>query len=129
MRFSQLIISVMGRLGNIPGLRFLHSYITAAAGMKSRFGQRKGDYEGFIYQGTSAVTDVRDAVRGSRGGAAGSAADDDEDYDDYDEEFEEDYYDQYDDGDSVSSQGYQEPVDDYPASDDHNSYFDDDYRR
>ena len=92
--------------------------------MRTRFGQRKGDYEAYISHAKGAGGDIRDAVGTPRRRG--------EQLDDEDEDYEDDYdYDDYeydDDGDGEYAGRANDPIDDYPVSDDDHTYYDDDYR-
>ena len=121
-RISSLISGVMVKLGALPGLGFLQSYVMSARGMKTRFGQRKGDYETYITSGRSAIGDVRDASGRPRRQV-------NQDVDAEDHMDDDDYMDDYDDydEDSVSMDSVDNFEDDYPASDQYNTYYNDDY--
>lgn len=109
------------RLAAIPGLNFLQTYVVSARGMKTRFGQRKGDYEAYLAAGQDAVGDVREASGKPRSRNSGQD-------EDFEEEYEYDYdYDDYDEEVDDFSGKRLGPSDDYPRSDDYHSYFDDDY--
>ena len=120
MKIGQLMVRVMDRLGAIPGLSFLGGYVVSAKATHTRFGQRKGDYESYIRNVGRAGGDIREAV-------GGSGDEDDDEVEEPDEGLvAHDDYDDYDD-ESVRGEGGLDMVDDYPASDEYNSYFDDDY--
>ena len=121
MNVTRVIERLMNRLGAIPGLSFLGGYVVSAKATHTRFGQRKGDYEAYVNNLRRAGGDVRELTgRGEEDG-----------YDEEDEvgdsSLEEDYYDDYDSDDFYRQSG-SNPEDDYPASDDNISYFNDDYR-
>jgi hypothetical protein len=122
IKITELISGIMMRLAAIPGLSFLQTYVMSARGMRTRFGQRQGDYEAYIAAGQSAMDDVREArgqPRRSDGPQGHGGRSEESEYDEYDYEYE---------GDSVGADSSVEFDDDYPAADDYNSYHDDDYR-
>jgi hypothetical protein len=122
MKIVEVLVRVMSRLGDVPGLTFLGGYVVSAKAQHTRFGQRKGDYEAYINNVRGAGGIVREAA-----GGPGQAGDDEvEDHDGGPVEHD-DYDDDDDDFDSVYGEGSNDSIDDYPASDENNSYFDDDY--
>ncbi|MEN1678606.1 MAG: hypothetical protein AAGJ46_03365 [Planctomycetota bacterium] len=129
---------IIGKLGGIPGLSFLHGWVSSADVQQARFLQKKGDYEGWVHNAREAGRGVGELAGhkggGDEGGSASSPIDEDgsEDsiYPSRPAEFVEDYYDLYE-GDSLSgneSDAGNLRVDDYPQSDDDVAYYDDDYR-
>jgi hypothetical protein len=83
MKFLALIEGVMMKLGMIPGLSFLHKYVTEFHGKQTEFYQTIDDYGGYARSAKEAVGDVRGAVRGSK---KEQAAEEEEE-----EEFEDDF--------------------------------------
>ena len=124
MKFSQLISGVMVKLAVIPGLGFLQGYVMAAKGMKTRFGQRVGDYEAYAAGATSAYQDVRGGEGSEEGVETGA---EEEDWESESDQVV-DYYDLYQDSDPLPQRGERyDQDDDYPSSDDYKSYHDDEY--
>jgi hypothetical protein len=125
MKISEFSSRLMLRLAHIPGLTFLQDYVISARGMKTRFGQRKGDYEAFIAAGRGAAGDIRDVSGKPRPQDVGDEEyEEDEIYED-DADYEDDYYD--DDERSAATDGVDDSADDYPTSDEHITYYNDDY--
>lgn len=134
MSLAKTFERILNSLAQIPGLRFLQDYVMSAKGMQTRFGQRKGDYESYLQAARNAGGEMGNVAGGSkkkRGAGGTEGADDDDQDGDLDDEQNYDYYDDYE-GDSNSeldqSDGKVAYEDDYPASDDQKSYYDDDYR-
>lgn len=124
MKLAQVIAKSMMRLSSLPGMKFLQGYVLAARSVRTRYEQRRGDYEAYIGAGQGAAGEVRNAYGEprQRGGAA-TDEDDEDQFSEYGYAYDYEYeYD--DDGDAQAASD----ADDYPASDDQTSYFDDDYR-
>ena len=128
MKFANAIMRIMNRLGAIPGLSFLGGYVIAAKTTHTRFGQRKGDYEAYLNNVRRAGGDVKGIADGSEDGGGmvvGVPESKDED-----RPVEYDYYEDYEDESGsygAAPRSTDGGYDDYPASDDATSYFDDDY--
>lgn len=122
VRIADLISRLMLRLAPLPGLSFLQTYVQSARGMKTRFGQRKGDYEAYLAAGRGAIDEVGNEVGGPREKGSGRQAAEGEGGYDYDDQYD------YDESDSFSSDSMDYLEDDYPASDENNTYYDDDYK-
>ena len=72
--FENLLI----RLGQIPGLMFLQTWLNEFRGSRQRIDQRIGDLQGYAYTAKQGMRDISGAVRG---------AEDDEDDEEGDEHF------------------------------------------
>ena len=123
MRLAETMIRIMNRLGAIPGLSFLGGYVVSAKASHTRFGQRKGDYEAYINNIRRAGSDVGELAGGANSG------DMDEQEGEYDElaEYEHEYDEEYEESEGDDYSVGLDLSDDYPASDENTSYFDDDY--
>jgi hypothetical protein len=88
MKLFSLVENVILKLGGLPGLGFLTSYVTDFHGRTTRLKQTRDLYKGY-------VTSVRDAggeiAQATRGGKAQEAEEDEEDI----EEEEEDDFESY----------------------------------
>jgi hypothetical protein len=65
-KIPSLIEGVMMKLGMIPGLTFLHRWVTDFYGMQTAIDQTTDDYFGYARSAKEAVGDVRGAVRGPK---------------------------------------------------------------
>jgi hypothetical protein len=92
MNLPSLVEGVMMKLGNIPGLTFLHRWVTDFYGKQTEFEQSIDDYFGYARSAREAVGDVRGAARGSK---KGKQAAQDEAEEEIEEEAEEEFEDDF----------------------------------
>lgn len=88
MKLFSLVESVILKVGGIPGLGFLSSYVTEVHSRKTRMGQQANLYRGY-------VTSVRDAggevVQAARGSSKEGAEDEEDDIEEEDADDSESY--------------------------------------
>ena len=89
MNLPPLVENVMMKLGNIPGLTFLHHWVTDFYGKQTEFEQSIDDYFGYARSAREAVGDVRGAARGSKKDKVEES--DEEGAEEEEEEFEDDF--------------------------------------
>ncbi len=124
-KLAEIFTRLLGRLANIPGLRFIQDYMVEARGAGVAFGQRKGDYVAYMRHGQGALDDVGEMAGRKKGGRV--EEDDDFDDDDYAVDEIDDL--EYDSDESSTYDGYSGTRDhDYPPSDEYNAYYNDDYK-
>ena len=66
MKVVSLVEGVIMKLGMIPGLSFLHTYVTELHGRKTAIDQTVDDYKGYGRSARDAYGDVAQASRGSK---------------------------------------------------------------
>jgi hypothetical protein len=66
MKVVALVEGVIMKLGMIPGLSFLHQYVTELHGRRTAFDQQVDDYKGYVRSARDAAGDVTQAARGSK---------------------------------------------------------------
>jgi hypothetical protein len=92
MKVFSLVEGVIMKLGMIPGLSFLHGYVTQLHGKHTEFYQTIDDYQGYVRSARDAASDVAGAARKSKQDEEIEADDDDVTYeDDYEEDDDESY--------------------------------------
>jgi hypothetical protein len=93
MNLPVLVENVMMKLGNIPGLTFLHHWVTDFYGKQTEFEQSIDDYFGYARSAREAAGDVRGAVGGPKKKDQGQALEDKDQAveEEEEEEFEDDF--------------------------------------
>jgi len=87
MKLFSVVEGIMLRLGTLPGLQFLNTYVTEFRGRVGEQRQTVGKYQSYVQTVRGTAADVSQAARGSKN----------EDESDQDEEEVEDSYDEDDD--------------------------------
>jgi hypothetical protein len=88
MKLFSLVESVILKVGGLPGLGFLTSYVTDFHSRKTRIRQRAELYRGYVTSVRDAGGEVAQAARGSK---AQEAEEDEEDIEEEDEDDFESY--------------------------------------
>jgi hypothetical protein len=93
MNLPSLVENVMMKLGNIPGLTFLHRWVTDFYGKQTEFEQSIDDYFGYARSAKEAVGDVRGAAVGGPKKGKGQAVEEKDQAveEEEEEEFEDDF--------------------------------------
>jgi hypothetical protein len=91
-KIPSLVEGVMMKLGMIPGLTFLHRWVTDFYGKQTAINQTTDDYFGYVRSAREAAGDVRGAAGGPKKDKDPAVKDKDQAVEDEEEEeFEDDF--------------------------------------